>query len=299
MRKRLISVALTLPFYLLIMFNDRLISLFHLCILSLSIVSSLEIFNMAQISKNSIRTVIATIISISFAYIYIITGNDLFSADLSKLFKMITYQDINLSSSLIVIFASITILFSLNMFKLNVSFEEKGRAIFTAIFCFMYVGVGVWHITLLRFFPAGEYLIIFILLCAWISDTGGYVVGRKIGKHKLSNSASPNKSVEGLVGMFLFTIPFTILYYFLYSNGYLKYLLGDTTPSYSLTTLIILSIILTITSFIGDMGESLIKRMYHTKDSSSMFPGHGGVFDMFDSVILTAPIAYYIFLYLL
>ena len=299
MKKRLISVGLTLPFYLIAMFNDRVIYLFHLCIVSTSIISSLEIFNMAQISKKSSRTVIATIIAIVFTYIYIITGNDLFTGDISKLFKIISYDDINLDFSLKVVFALITILFSLNMFKVNVSFEEKGRAIITAIFCFMYVGVGVWHITLLRFFPAGKYLIIFVLLCAWISDTGGYVIGRKIGKHKLINSASPNKSVEGLFGMFIFTIPFTILYYYLYSNGYLKYLLGEQTPHYSFTTLLILSIILTITSFIGDMGESLIKRMYNTKDSSSMFPGHGGVFDMFDSIILTAPIAYYIFLYLL
>ena len=146
---------------------------------------------------------------------------------------------------------------------------------------------------------SGKYYIVFILLCAWLSDTGGYVVGRKFGKHKLSNSASPNKSYEGLVGMFLFTIPISIFYYYLYSNGYLSLVLGKDIPTFSLSQIILLTIIFTLTGFLGDMGESLIKRMYDTKDSSKMFPGHGGVFDIFDSVILTAPISYYIIIILL
>ena len=136
---------------------------------------------------------------------------------------------------------------------------------------------------------------VFIFMCAWLSDTGGYVIGREFGKHKLSNSASPNKSWEGFIGMFILTIPLIILYYYLYSKNYLVFLLGKNIPNFSLHQIIILTSIFILTSFLGDMGESLIKRMYDTKDSSKMFPGHGGVFDIFDSVILTAPISYYIF----
>ena len=95
--------------------------------------------------------------------------------------------------------------------------------------------------------------------------------------------------------MFIFTIPLIILYYYLYSKNYLVFLLGKNIPNFSLHQIIILPSIFILTSFLGDMGESLIKRMYDTKDSSKMFPGHGGVFDIFDSVILTAPISYYIF----
>ena len=76
-------------------------------------------------------------------------------------------------------------------------------------------------------------------------------------------------------------------------------MLGKDIPTFSLSQIIWLTVIFTLTGFLGDMGESLIKRMYDTKDSSKMFPGHGGVFDIFDSVILTAPISYYIIIILL
>lgn len=298
MKKRLISVCLTLPLFLIMMFYDKVIYLFHILILSISIFSASEIFYMAKVHRQkNIRTVITTMIAMVLGYIITICDVNVFRGDFSNLYKIVETKHPSMDLSLVMVFALIAILFIINMFKVNVSsFEEKGRAILTAVFCFIYVGLGVWHISLMRFMPSGKYYIVFILLCAWFSDTGGYVIGRKFGKHKLSNSASPNKSYEGLVGMFIFTIPLAILYYFLYSNGYLSFLLGKNIPNFSLGQIILLTSIFTITGFLGDMGESLIKRMYDTKDSSKLFPGHGGVFDIFDSVILTAPISYYVFL---
>ncbi|MEI0580108.1 phosphatidate cytidylyltransferase [Brachyspira pilosicoli] len=301
MKGRLISVALTLPLFTIILLYNRVIFLFHALILAISIISTLEIFNMAKVYRQkNFRTVITTIAAMVLGYIITICGNNILNGDFSRLYKFTQINNISMNLSLVMVFALIAALFIINMFKVNVStFEERGRAILTAVFCFIYVGLGVWHISLMRFMPSGKYYIVFILLCAWLSDTGGYVVGRKFGKHKLSNSASPNKSYEGLVGMFLFTIPISILYYYLYSNGYLSLVLGKDIPAFSLSQIILLTIIFTLTGFLGDMGESLIKRMYDTKDSSKMFPGHGGVFDIFDSVILTAPISYYIIIILL
>lgn len=297
MRKRLISVILTLPLFTFILFYDRLIFLFHLLILSISIFSALEIFYMAKVHRQkNLRTVITTMIAMVLGYVITICGPKVFVGDFSSLYKIVETKNPSMDLSLIMVFALIAALFLINIFKVNVStFEEKGRAILTAVFCFIYVGLGIWHISLMRFMPSGKYYMVFIFLCAWLSDTGGYVIGRKLGKHKLSNSASPNKSVEGFIGMFMFTIPLIILYYYLYSKNYLVFLLGKNIPNFSLHQIIILTSIFILTSFLGDMGESLIKRMYDTKDSSKMFPGHGGVFDIFDSVILTAPISYYIF----
>lgn len=301
MKRRLISVALTLPLFTIILLYNRVIFLFHALILAISIISTLEIFNMAKVYRQkNFRTVVTTIVAMVLGYIITICGNNILHGDFSRLYKFTQINSISMNLSLVMVFALIAGLFIINMFKVNVStFEERGRAILTAVFCFIYVGLGVWHISLMRFMPSGKYYIVFILLCAWLSDTGGYVVGRKFGKHKLSNSASPNKSYEGLVGMFLFTIPTSIIYYYLYSNGYLSLVLGKDIPTFSLSQIIWLTIIFTLTGFLGDMGESLIKRMYDTKDSSKMFPGHGGVFDIFDSVILTAPISYYIIIILL
>ena len=300
MKGRLISVALTLPLFTIILLYNRVIFLFHALILAISIISTLEIFNMAKVYRQkNFRTVITTIAAMVLGYIITICGNNILNGDFSRLYKFTQINNISMNLSLVMVFVLIAVLFIINMFKVNVStFEERGRAILTAVFCFIYVGLGVWHISLMRFMTSGKYYIVFILLCAWLSDTGGYVIGRKFGKHKLSNSASPNKSYEGLAGMFLFTIPISILYYYLYSNGYLSLVLGKDIPSFSLSQIILLTIIFTLTGFLGDMGESLIKRMYDTKDSSKMFPGHGGVFDIFDSVILTAPISYYIIILL-
>ena len=301
MKGRLISVALTLPLFTIILLYNRVIFLFHALILAISIISTLEIFNMAKVYRQkNFRTVITTIAAMVLGYIITICGNNILNGDFSRLYKFTQINNISMNLSLVMVFVLIAVLFIINMFKVNVStFEERGRAILTAVFCFIYVGLGVWHISLMRFMTNGKYYIVFILLCAWLSDTGGYVIGRKFGKHKLSNSASPNKSYEGLAGMFLFTIPISILYYYLYSNGYLSLVLGKDIPSFSLSQIILLTIIFTLTGFLGDMGESLIKRMYDTKDSSKMFPGHGGVFDIFDSVILTAPISYYLIIILL
>ncbi|WP_300365494.1 phosphatidate cytidylyltransferase [Brachyspira sp.] len=300
MKKRLISVVFTLPLFCIILLYDKVIYLFHLLILSISIFSASEIFYMAKVHRQkNLRTVITTMIAMVLGYVITMCGVNILRGDFSNLYKIIETKNPSMDLSLVMVFALIATLFIINMFKVNIStFEEKGRAILTAVFCFIYVGLGVWHISLMRFMPSGKYYIVFILLCSWLSDTGGYIVGRKLGKHKLSNSASPNKSYEGLVGMFLFTIPIGILYYFLYSKGYLVNILGHNPPNFSIEQIILLTSIFTLTGFLGDMGESLIKRMYDTKDSSKLFPGHGGVFDIFDSVILTAPISYYIFLLL-
>ncbi|TKZ35911.1 phosphatidate cytidylyltransferase [Brachyspira catarrhinii] len=300
MRKRLISVVLTLPLFIVILFYDKVIFLFHLLILSISIFSALEIFYMAKVHRQkNLRTVITTMIAMVLGYIITICGTKVFAGDFSSLYKIVETKNPSMDLSLIMVFALIAALFLINIFKVNVSsFEEKGRAILTAVFCFIYVGLGIWHISLMRFMPSGKYYIVFIFLCAWLSDTGGYVIGRKLGKHKLSNTASPNKSVEGFIGMFILTIPLILIYYYLYSKNYLTNLLGANIPNFSLCQIVLLTSIFILTSFLGDMGESLIKRMYDTKDSSKIFPGHGGIFDIFDSVILTAPISYYIFLLL-
>ena len=245
MKGRLISVALTLPLFTIILLYNRVIFLFHALILAISIISTLEIFNMAKVYRQkNFRTVVTTIAAMVLGYIITICGNNILHGDFSRLYKFTQINNISMNLSLVMVFALIAALFIINMFKVNVStFEERGRAILTAVFCFIYVGLGVWHISLMRFMPSGKYYIVFILLCAWLSDTGGYVIGRKFGKHKLSNSASPNKSYEGLVGMFLFTIPISILYYYLYSNGYLSLVLGKDIPTFSLSQIILLTII--------------------------------------------------------
>jgi phosphatidate cytidylyltransferase len=120
------------------------------------------------------------------------------------------------------------------------------------------------------------------LFIIWIYDSGAYIFGSLLGKHKMAPRFSPKKSWEGLFGGTAFAILFSVLIakYFTLLNP------GDW---------MILSVIIVLSSTAGDLFESLIKREAGLKDSGKIFPGHGGMLDRFDSLFFAIP---FVFLYL-
>lgn len=122
---------------------------------------------------------------------------------------------------------------------------------------------------------------VFILLGV-ASDTGGFFAGVKFGKHQLAPTISPKKSWEGLAGSFAATMLVGVVgtTVFLDMNPVVGIILGLLTP---------------ITATVGDLAESLIKRDLGLKDMGSLLPGHGGVLDRLDSLLLTAPFVYLMF----
>ncbi len=121
----------------------------------------------------------------------------------------------------------------------------------------------------------GRWLALCVLGAIWICDTAAYAGGRLMGKHKLTPSVSPNKTVEGfLFGLFGATL-FCLIWYLLdliqldvaLAVGFAAGLLGQ----------------------IGDLFESALKRECGVKDAGSLLPGHGGILDRFDSLLFTAP----------
>lgn len=113
---------------------------------------------------------------------------------------------------------------------------------------------------------------IFIFIIAFVTDTYAYIGGSLIGRHKLT-SISPKKTIEGsLVGTLMGTLVGSVYYYNLVSEV-------------TILDTIILCLILTILSEVGDLFFSSIKRYFDVKDYSNLIPGHGGVLDRFDSVI--------------
>ena len=132
-------------------------------------------------------------------------------------------------------------------------------------------------------YATGGYLIISILATIWICDSAAFFVGTAIGKHKLFPRVSPKKSWEGAIAGFIFSIAAMIA---------AKFIILDVL---TLTDAIIIGLIVGVFGQVGDLIESLLKRDAGIKDSSQIIPGHGGIFDRFDSLIYTAPI---IFLYL-
>ena len=118
-----------------------------------------------------------------------------------------------------------------------------------------------------------KYIILFILSVAILSDLGGYIGGKLIGKKKAFPKISPNKTVEGTIVAVLF--PTVINYLILYSMNH----------QIDKTILIILLVLLSIGAILGDLFASLIKRNFNIKNASNLLPGHGGFLDRFDSVI--------------
>lgn len=117
------------------------------------------------------------------------------------------------------------------------------------------------------------------LLMIWTNDTFAYLVGKNFGKHKLLERISPKKTVEGFVGGLIFTI----------IAGYLIAIFSNTLSIY---LWLIISIIMSIFGTLGDLIQSKFKRQAGVKDSGSIMPGHGGIFDRLDSIIFASPFLY-------
>lgn len=153
-------------------------------------------------------------------------------------------------------------------------------------------------------YPLGEilkdYCPIFILslfLFIWINDTGAFITGCTLGKHRLFPSVSPKKSWEGFWGGLIFCI---LLGLGLYYPQFWEFIGVDIHDGVRLTRLEWMGMALVVSIFatFGDLIESFVKRAVGVKDSGTILPGHGGLWDRFDSLIMAAP-AMYIYLVLI
>jgi phosphatidate cytidylyltransferase len=154
-------------------------------------------------------------------------------------------------------------------------------------FGLIYVGIMLSFIYRVRILENGILLVWMIFIGAWGSDTCAYLVGRKIGKHKMAPILSPKKSVEGLFG----GIFGAALIGFLFATIFKGKLTSISNPQLSFT---IIGGCSAMISTIGDLAASAIKRNHEVKDYGKLIPGHGGILDRFDSIIFTAPIVYYL-----
>ncbi len=165
---------------------------------------------------------------------------------------------------------------------------SRGKADFSivsaAFMSVFYVSVSFTSIILLR--KTGEYLYLLAFIGPWVSDTFAYIVGRLIGKHKLIPEVSPKKTVEGSIGGIIATSAVFVLY------GFVVVKLADITRTPNVFAMAIAGAVVSVISQIGDLTASAIKRRYGVKDYGKIFPGHGGVMDRFDSVLLVSPVLY-------
>lgn len=152
----------------------------------------------------------------------------------------------------------------------------------------LYIGwLGAYLISL-RDLPNGMAWFLVALPSLWAADSGAYFYGRKFGRHKLSPRLSPKKSWEGYFAGIITGI--------LIGIAFSAIARSQLPPSAGFTVLRggILGLVLAVVTPLGDLGESMIKRQVGVKDSSKLFPGHGGAFDRIDSWIWGAILSYYI-----
>ena len=157
------------------------------------------------------------------------------------------------------------------------------------IFRFFFKAISLLYMSLLvylimipkihdKFF---EIIIIYSILISIMSDVGGMVIGR-IFKGKKLTKISPNKTISGSIGSFIFSlflIPFFIKHF----------------DNYDLVVIILFTLLISLTSQIGDLLISLLKRKANVKDTSDLLPGHGGILDRIDGIIFALPLGILIF----
>jgi phosphatidate cytidylyltransferase len=168
------------------------------------------------------------------------------------------------------------------------------------IFVFIYSGVLLAMMLSLRlignddFFNQGFYLFTYLLLTVIFTDIGAFFIGCSFGKHKLSPTISPKKSVEGAIGGIVIGTICGFGFYLLANKFLVSYSIFGF--SYKLEWLIVLfiTILLTMATEIGDLVASKLKRCYGIKDYGNLFPGHGGVMDRFDSLIFSGALFFII-----
>ncbi len=148
-----------------------------------------------------------------------------------------------------------------------------------------YLGLPLCCLNLL-YANAGWQLVLIMFVMIWINDTGAFCFGSRLGKHKMSPRLSPKKSWEGLIGGFACAIGVGIATYFCFNPW-----------NFSIIGWILLGLLVGVFATWGDLFESLMKRSIGVKDSGHLIPGHGGILDRIDSLLLVAPftLLFYVF----
>lgn len=263
-KTRLLSgiVLVILAILFIVIGNDALL----LLVGAISLVGMFELYRVIQVEK----TLLAWI-----GYIAAI----IFYTNLKYAF---------LPEILILVFA-----FMIALMFVYVFFYPKydAKQVTTVFFGLFYVAGMLSYLYQIRMLNNGLYLAFLVFICSWGCDTCAYCVGmicsKTIGTHKMAPVLSPKKSIEGAIGGVVGAALLTLLYGFILRNQ-----MGiDATEVCMLS---IISAIAGLISMVGDLTASAIKRNYEIKDYGHLIPGHGGILDRFDSVIITAPIIYYL-----
>ena len=261
MATRLLSALLGIILLIVVMMSPGIYLSIALTILAIfalyELFSALEAINIKPIRWIGYLSVI-----------YIVLSNWLIGQDYSILIYLIIF------TIMLVLFFSIVFLNN------KVTFIDIS-ATFLAIF---YITFLLSFIILTRNMDKGNFFVWLIFLGGWITDSAAYFTGKRMGKTKLIPDISPKKTVEGSIGGVIGCTAIVTIYG-LFINNYFS-------ANIWIGHYILLGLIVSIVSQVGDLVASSIKRLTGIKDFGNIMPGHGGVIDRFDSILLAAPVVY-------
>lgn len=253
MKTRVISAAIALLIFIPIFFHGG--TIFHLAIWLLSVLGLKEIIHAYETEKE--LPIFIKVVSYVVMSILLLVNHDIDTIRFGIDFKIIT--------GIFLIYLVPAILYH----------DEKIYSIkdaFTLIGMIFFLGTAFELLVFVR--DLSLKLIIFLFLISIFTDTFAYITGLLIGKHKLIEEVSPNKTIEGFVGGTVMGIFISSFYYITVIN-----------PEVRISSIIITTLFLSIIGQLGDLVFSAIKRHYKIKDFSNLMPGHGGVLDRFDSIL--------------
>lgn len=165
--------------------------------------------------------------------------------------------------------------------------KYRAEQVMANFFNFAYAPVMLSFLYLTRELHYGEYIVWLILISSWGCDTCAYLVGICIGKKKIFPHLSPKKSLEGCIG--------GVVGAGLIGAGFGYFVIEKAIPDQTVTFIIaFICMVGAVMSQVGDLAASAIKRNHDIKDYGRLIPGHGGIMDRFDSVIVTAPMIFFL-----
>lgn len=255
MKTRIISAAVGIVL-LIITLIFRATVMLDIVIGLVTLIASYEILN----TTKTVQQMPFTVISFIYSVLSVLTVRGYLGISFSTLSIIYT-----------ILFCA-CVLYSFS--KVNMS------TMFTAYALIFFVSYGFSSIIRVLDARFGMFYFIIIAFCAWGSDTGAYFVGSAVGKRKLAPVLSPKKTVEGLIGGIVLNLLLCIVYGLIYGIAV------EGVESVSVLGLIPIAIIGSGVSVVGDLFASAIKRNYKIKDYGNIMPGHGGVLDRFDSMLL-------------
>ena len=275
LKDRIISAAI-----LLLVFLASFLSKNPIYFLSLVIVASgILFYELAKILKlKSLALYVYWILSLSpIIFFYFLISLDIFFLDEpTPYFKSFL---INFS----ILMSLISLFFWFGLAPIDIMYKKISSNVKFKIF-YGYFLVSPMVIVTAIVFTQNKILLLVPFIMIWISDIGAYFIGKKFGKNKLAKNISPSKTIEGALGGFLCNIiSALILVYFFAVSFYI---------------MLFFAIIITALSIFGDIYQSFLKRQANLKDSGSIIPGHGGLFDRLDSFCPTLPIFFLVCNYL-